>query len=55
MPRLGLVSSLTGGAPSSEDTTSFISTWRTTGSDEKVTLPIVSAGTIDITQLILMI
>ena len=44
MPRLGLISSLTGGAPPSADTTSFISTWATTGSDETLTLPFVSDG-----------
>jgi len=35
--------------PSAADTTSFISTWDTTGSDEKVTLPFVSSGTINFT------
>ena len=49
MPRLGLGSSLTGGAGASEDITSFISTWTTTGSDETVTLPFVSSGSIDFT------
>ena len=49
MPRLGLGSSLTGGAVASEDLTSFISTWETTGSDEKVTIPFVSSGSIDFT------
>ena len=49
MPRLGLGSSLTGGAVSSDDTTSFVSTCRTTGSDETVTLPFISSGTIDFT------
>ena len=29
--------------------TSFVSTWTTTGSDETVTLPFVNAGTIDFT------
>ena len=32
-----------------EDLTSFISTWDTTGSDETVTLPFVSSGSINFT------
>ena len=49
MPRLGLGSSLTGGGGAGEDITSFISTWATTTSSEKVTIPFVSSGTINFT------
>jgi surface protein len=53
VPRLGLglssfATEAAGGARG-EDLTSFISTWATTGSDEKVTIPLVNSGTIDFT------
>ena len=47
--RITTISQPTATVSLSSLSTSFVSTWTTTGSDETVTLPFVSSGSIDFT------